>query len=154
MRKSSQSQSAPLSVSKSLPLFEQNFSINPEKGSLNDDALVREAITVSIKRCQLSREQIADRMSYLLGVNVTARMIASFTAKSKELHRWPGAWDRAFCRAVNDDALLQCRAEAAGYKLIRGEEIQLFELGRQYLRRKRADEQTEMLERQLGGVEI
>ena len=87
-------------------------------------------------------------------ISVTARMISSFTAESKELHRWPGAWDRAVCAAVNDDTLLKCRAEAAGYVLIRDEEIELLELGRQYLRRKRANEEAEMIERRLAGVRL
>lgn len=116
--------------------------------------MVRGVITRSIKCSEKSRDQIADEMSELLGVPVTGRMITSFTAESKELHRWPGAWDRAFCKAVGDDTLLKCRAEAAGYLVISGSDIQLLELGRQYLRRKRADAQAAALEAQLSGVEL
>lgn len=123
-------------------------------GSMNDDLMVRAVVTASIKRSGKSREQIADEMQALLGIPVTARMITSFTAESKELHRWPGAWDRAFCKATDDDALLRCRAEAAGYRLIKGEEIQLLELGRQYLRRRRADEEATEIERKLAGVRV
>ena len=138
----------------SLPLFQQRFSSEVIPGSLNDDLMVREIVTDAIKRSNKSREQIAEDMSRLLAIPVTARMISSFTAESKELHRWPGAWDRAFCAAVGDDTSLKCRVEAAGYKLISGEEIQLLELGRQYLRRKRANEEAEMLERRLAGVAL
>jgi hypothetical protein len=38
--------------------------------------------------------------------------------------------------------------------LIRDDEIQLLELGRQYLRRKRANEEAELLERRLAGVAL
>lgn len=138
----------------SLALFKEDSSANALPGALNDDLLVRTVVTDSIKRSSLSREQIAERMTAFLGLKVTARMITAFTAESKELHRWPGAWDRAFCAAVEDDTLLKCRAEAAGYRLIRGEEIQLLELGRQYLRRKRATEETELLEARLRGFEL
>jgi len=93
-------------------------------------------------------------MTRLLGVRVTERSLTAFTSESKELHRWPGAWDRAFCVAVGNDDLLKCRVEAAGYKPIRDEEIQLLELGRQYLRRKRANEEAEMLERRLAGADL
>jgi hypothetical protein len=151
---SSRSQFAPGASPKSLALFEQNSSLNHIPGSLNDDLLVRSTITACIKASGKSREQIADIMTELLGLAVTARMITSFTAESKELHRWPGAWDRAFCIAVDSDALLKCRAEAAGYQLIHGEEIQLLELGRQYLRRKRANEEAELLEKRLRGCEL
>jgi hypothetical protein len=135
----------------SLPLFEERTSI---LGGLNDDSLVRETICDSIKRSGKSREQIADDMSALLGLRVTARMITSFTAESKELHRWPAAWDRAFCTATGDDRLLRCCAEAAGLKVIGQQEVALMELGRQYLLRKRADEAIGELERRLAGVTL
>ncbi|MDR3797983.1 MAG: hypothetical protein P4K93_07510 [Terracidiphilus sp.] len=151
---SSRSKSRAQVSGKSLPLFPENSSNKPLPGSLNDDLLVRGVVTASIKQSNRSRDQIADQMSALLSVPVTARMITSFTAESKELHRWPGAWDRAFCAATGDDTLLLCRVEAAGYRVIKGEEIQLLELGKQYLRRKRADEQAAMLERQLAGVDL
>ncbi|HEY1767797.1 MAG TPA: hypothetical protein VGG26_09080 [Terracidiphilus sp.] len=111
-------------------------------------------ITASIKRSGKSREQIADEMSSLIGSTVTARMITSFTAESKELHRWPGAWDRAFCVATGDDSLMKCRVEAAGYRCIRGEELELLEFGRQHLRSKRAAEEAEALEKRLRGVNL
>lgn len=139
------------SMDESLPLFEQNSSII---GGLNDDLLVREAVTGAIKHSGKSREQIADEMTAMLGVKVTARMITSFTAESKEFHRWPSAWNRAFCTATGDDRLLRCCAEAAGYKVIRENDIALMELGRQYLLRKRADEAIADLERRLSGVDL
>jgi hypothetical protein len=137
--------------SASLAICNGNSANHVVPGSLNDDLLVREAITVSIKRSGKSREQIADEMSRTLAIAVTARMISSFTAESKELHRWPGAWDRAFCAAVNDDTVLKCRAEAAGYQLIKDEEIHLLELGREYLQQKHAAERIHHIEKLLAG---
>jgi hypothetical protein len=113
--------------------------------------MVRSVLTASIKRSGKSREMIGDEMSASLGIAVTARMITAFTSESKELHRWPGAWDRAFCRAVDDNALLLCRAEAAGFKFISPEEEKLLNLGREYLRRKRAEKALASLEQELEG---
>lgn len=138
----------------SLPLFKENSSINSVPGALNDDLLVREVITDAIKRSGKSREQIADEMSRSLAIAVTARMISSFTSESKELHRWPGAWDRAFCAAVGNDSLLKCRIELAGYQVIDAAESELLALGREYLRQKRASAQVEMLERRLQGLDL
>jgi hypothetical protein len=152
--KLSRLQSSGHSRSKSLPLFEASSSTIHAPGTLNDDLLVRSVITDSIKRSGLSREQVADKMSELLALPVTARMITSFTAESKELHRWPGAWDRAFCIAVNDNALLKCRIEAAGYHVIDSEEAKLLELGREYLIQKRAAERIASLEIGLQGVDL
>lgn len=135
-------------------MFEQNSSSNVADGSLNDDLLVREVVTAAIKRSDKSREQIAEEMSRTLGVRVTARMLTSFTSESKELHRWPGAWDRAFCHAVKDTQLLVCRVERAGFWVIEKDEYDLLALGREYLRQKRASEKVALLERQLAGLEL
>lgn len=148
------SQSAAVTPHMSLPLFDQNSSIKPLPGSLNDDSLVRGLVTDAIKRCGKSREQIADEMETMLAVPVTARMIASFTAESKEMHRWPGAWDRAFCSATSDYRLLSCRVELAGYKAITQTEAELLDLGREFLRQKRAADHVALLEKRLVGVEI
>lgn len=128
--------------------------MDADPGSFNDDSLVRGVITASIKRSRKSREEIADRMAILLGVAVTARMLTSFTAESKELHRWPGAWDRAFCEATGDDTLLRCRVELAGFHVVNDTEFELLSLGREYLRQKRASEEVELLEKRLRGVAL
>lgn len=134
----------------SLSLFEQNSSL---PGSLNDDSMVRGVITASIKSCGISRQQIAERMSISLNYSVTERMLTAFTSESKELHRWPAAWDRAFCEAVGDSTLLRCRAEAAGFRVIDRDEIAILAIGREYLRQKRATEKLAALERQVQGVD-
>ena len=150
----SRSESAGNAPKASLPLFAESFSTDILPGSLNDDSLVREVITDSIKRSEKSREQIADEMSRTLGVQVTARMISSFTAESKELHRWPGAWDRSFAAATGDTRLLFCRVEKAGYQVIDSTEADLLEYGRETLRQKHAAEKAALLERRLQGIDL
>ena len=137
-----------------MPIFRESFSTKPPQGSLNDELLVREIITRSIKQCSKSREVIAEEMSSSLDLAVTARMISSFTSKSKELHRWPGAWDRAFCAAVGSNDLLFCRVQRAGFKVIDQGEADLLELGREYLRQKQAAENIALLEQKLRGGKL
>jgi hypothetical protein len=151
---SSRPQSAAILSPVSLPLFQEDSSINVPPGGLNDDLLVREVITESIKRSGKSREQIAEEMTRTLGIPVTARMITSFTSESKELHRWPGAWDRSFCMAVSDTRLLFCCVELAGFRVIDATEAELLDLGREYLRQKRSSEKVALLERRLQGVDL
>lgn len=153
-QKFAQSQPEAEVPSGSLPLFKENSSTNVPPGSLNDDSLVREVITESIKRSGKSRDQIAEEMSRTLGLTVTARMITSFTSESKELHRWPGAWDRSFCVAVKDTTLLFCRVELAGFRVIDAPEVELLNLGREYLKQKRAAETVALLERRLQGFDL
>jgi hypothetical protein len=148
---SSHPQSASREAASSLPLFDEK---QASMGSFNDDLQVREIVTSSIKSSGKSRQQIADEMSLLLGLRITERMITSFTAESKEMHRWPGAWDRAFCQAAHDDRLLRFRAELSGLQVIGSEGAALLELGRQHLIQKRAAALIEQLERQLQGVSL
>lgn len=81
-------------------------------------------------------------------------MLYSYSSDAMRANRWPAAWDRAFCAAVNNDDLLKCRAEAAGYRVIGREEIQLLELGRQYLKHKRAAASIDRIEEMLGEIEL
>jgi len=125
-----------------------------QPGSLNDDRLVRAAIATTIRRCALSRVQIADSMSLLLGQRVTAKMLNSYSADSMTPNRFPVAWQRAFCQATGDDALLRCCAELAGFRLLTQAEVDLLELGREYLRQKRAAEKLRSIEERIGEVEL
>jgi len=152
----------PSASAKSLPnagtnSFQQTIrfrQVDATPGALNDDSMVRGIITDAIKRCGKSREQIADEMSDALALPVTARMIASFTAESKELHRWPGAWDRAFCQVTGDERLMVFRIERSGLHVINDSEKDLLELGRQFLIRNQADEQIALLQKRLHGVAL
>jgi hypothetical protein len=138
----------------SMALFPDNSSNNAVPGGLNDEALVREVISEAIKRSGKSREQIAEEMARSLARPVTARMITAFTSETKEQHRWPGAWDRAFCAAVGDTRLLFCRVELAGFHVIDNAELELLSLGREYLRQKRASEKVALLEKRLQGMDL
>jgi hypothetical protein len=126
----------------------------PAAASLNDDLLIRKAIANTIRHCTQSREQIADAMSLLLGQRVTEKMLNSYSSQSMQANRFPAAWQRAFCKATGSDALLRCCAELAGFQLLTVEEAELLELGREYLRQKRAAEKLASIERRLAGVEL
>lgn len=128
--------------------------INDLPGSCDDDALVRGLITDGIKKSQKSREQIAEDMSALTGQRVTLRILNAFTAEAAERHRFPIAWARAFCVAVNDWLLLKFIAERAGCELIDSKESQVLEIGRAYLARRKADSRIGDLERQLTEGEL
>lgn len=126
---------------------------SPAPGSLNDDGLIRELLTALIRRSSKSRQQIAEEMSRLIGSSVTVRMLNSYTSDAAEQHRWPIQFTRAFCHAIQDWALLRCIVERAGFHMITEAEARLLELGRQYLRQKRAGEQIAAIEGGLRGVE-
>jgi hypothetical protein len=101
-----------------------------------------------------SRAQIADNMSGLLGVRVTEKMLNAYSAESMNQYRLPAAWIRAFCCAADDPAVLHAIAQAGEFYLITAQEKSLLDLGRQYLRRKRANEEAELLEKRLAGLDL
>lgn len=123
-------------------------------GSMNDAAVVRGVLVDSIRRCGKSREQIADAMSYFTGSEITVRRLNGFTAESADDYRFPAELDRAFCMATSDFRLLRCRVELAGYRVIDATEAELLDLGREYLRQKRACEKVALLEKRLQGIEL
>lgn len=99
-------------------------------GSFNIDAHLRALLSDALKRCPLSREVVAGRMSELLGVEITKSQLDSWTAESKENHRFPFAYAAAFCEAAADVEILRLIAEQAGCYLLKGEDALLTELGR------------------------
>jgi hypothetical protein len=121
---------------------------------MNDAKVVRAALIESIWKSGKSRETIAEQMSILTGTEVTVRRLNAFTAESREDYRWPAELDRAFCTVTGCHELIRCRAELAGFRMITVEESELLELGREYLRQKRANDKVQMLEKRLQGVEV
>lgn len=71
-------------------------------GSMDCLAELKAALNLALKKCPLSRYEVAGRMSHLLNTQITKEMIDSWTADSKERHI-PGEWLPAFCAAAGDD---------------------------------------------------
>ncbi len=126
----------------------------PEAGSLNDGNMIRAIITEAIRKSPKSREEIGEEISRLVGERVSIRMLNSYTSEAAEQHRWPSQYTRAFCYVVEDWTLLRCIVERAGFHLITQAEGELLELGREYLKQKRASEQLQLLEKRLGGLDL
>jgi hypothetical protein len=111
-----------------LPLFESLAAEDP--GSADISTRLRAAITAAIKRCPLSRWQIAGRMSELLDRETTKAQLDSWTAGSKDGWRFPAEYLVAFCRAVDDYAVLQLIAAACGHTVVHNRDHVRLELGR------------------------
>lgn len=99
-------------------------------GSFNIDARLRALLSDALKRCPVSREMVAARMSELIGVEITKSQLDSWSAESKENHRFPFVYAAAFCEAAGDVEILRLAAELSGCYLLKGEDALLTELGR------------------------
>jgi len=71
-----------------------------QEGSLDIDSEFRAAVSRDIKKCPSSRYQIAARMSELTGQEITESMLNSWTAESKDRHRFPCQFFPAFIIAT------------------------------------------------------
>lgn len=99
-------------------------------GKASIDAAVRHMISDALKRCRLSRYEVAARMSDILGVEITKAQIDSWSAESKENHRFPYIYTGAFCMASGCKALARYVAELCGGYFIEGEDAIRLELGK------------------------
>lgn len=100
----------------------QRGEVSPREGSLDIDTEFRGVISEELKGCPYSRYHIAGRMSELTGTEITKAMLDSWTAESKELHRFPAIFLPAFCVAVGSSAPLDFLAKKAGVFVLPGKE--------------------------------
>jgi len=94
----------------------------PDPGGLNVRYQLQGIITETIKRCTLTRREIAGKMSRLLNQEISKYMLDPWTAESKEYHRFPAEYLPAFCQAVGSYKPLRFLAEMAGVFVLPGAE--------------------------------
>ena len=99
-------------------------------GSFDIDSQFRAAISEALKHCPLSRWQVAARMSELSGWEITKTMLDSWTAESKEAHRFPAIFLPAFCEAVSCSEPLQLMGKSVGVFILPGPEALRAEIQR------------------------
>jgi hypothetical protein len=120
------------------PLFEwvkkaqalSNQSSSPPSGSLDIDSELRAAVTADIKASPLSRYQIAARMSELAGLEITETMLYSWTAESKDKHRFPCQFLPAFVVTTGGRRAFECLSRRSGLFALPGPEALRAEIHR------------------------
>lgn len=119
----------------------------PATGTLNILNPLRQALNQAIKQCKLSRWQIAGQMSDLLDQEITKFMLDSWTAESKDGHRFPAEYLPAFCEATGSREPLRLLAETAGLFALPGPDALRAEI--QHLEEEARKLQQEKKKRQL-----
>jgi len=99
-------------------------------GSLSIDRQFRETISSALKVCPMSRYQVASRMSELIGSEITKMMLDSWTAESKEDHRFPAIYLPAFCEATGQTEPLRVLGRLVGVFVLPGPEALRSEIQR------------------------
>jgi hypothetical protein len=108
---------------------EENMAARPA-GSFDIDRQFRELVSLALKNCPLSRWQVAARMSELTGSDITKAMLDSWTAESKETHRFPAIYLPAFCEAVGCSEPLRMLGKMVGVFVLPGPEALRAEIQR------------------------
>jgi len=101
----------------------------PDPGSFDLSLRIREMLTAALKGCTLSRYEVAARMSELVGTEITKTQLDSWTAESKEGHRFPAEYLPAFCYVTGNREILRVMAEMVNCHLVESREALLAELG-------------------------
>lgn len=91
-------------------------------GSFDIDRQFRESISAALKACPYSRYQVAARMSELVGIEITKSMLDSWTAESKEQHRFPAIFLPAFCEASGSTEPIKILGRQLGIFILPGPE--------------------------------
>lgn len=102
----------------------------PASGSLNIQQQIKEALSQSLKKVSCKRWEVAGRMSEYTGIEITESMLNTWTAESKENHRFPMEFGPAFCWATGDYTIAKLFSKACGGKFIESEEVVLLNLAR------------------------
>ncbi len=115
--------------SEPIDLFDGHF-IDLEPEFFDCAYQIRTELTDTIKKCSLSRQQIADKMSDLMRKDFTKESLDSFTAESKRMNRFPLEYLPAFCAATNDKTIIRFIAKKCLGLFIENDDSLRLELGR------------------------
>ena len=120
---------------------------SPAPGSLDIDSEFRAAVSADIKACPLSRYQIAAKMSELVGQEITESMLYSWTAESKDRHRFPCQFLPAFVIVTGGRRAFDVLSRKAGLFALPGAEALRAEIKRleEEIAEKRKERQKRML---------
>ena len=102
----------------------------PQPGSMNISSQIRAELSEGLRRCGISRFEVAARMSEMIDTEITKSQLDSWTAESKEYHRFPAEYLAAYCYVTGHKEPLRLMARLIQCHLLESEEALLAELGR------------------------
>lgn len=125
-----------------------------QPGSMAIGSHVRRVIADTIRECNLSRIQIADGMSTMVGDRqVTKQQIDAWSADSKDGHRFPLEYLPAFVHTTKNRSILDLIASRSHCYVINETDALRLELGRLSEEEKRLKEQRRLISQLLGGAQ-
>jgi hypothetical protein len=86
-------------------------------GRLCRKEAVREALTVALAACPLSRDEVAQELTRLTGEAVSVNHINNWCSEAKREWRFPAELATAFCMITGDFGLISAILEGTGFAL-------------------------------------
>lgn len=109
---------------------------------------MREALTVALASCPLSREEVAGEMARLTGEAVSVNHINNWCSEAKREWRFPMELATAFCLITGDFGLISSILDGTGHGIADEGTMALAEYGQILVEeRKRASKKRELLEK-------
>ena len=121
-------------------------------GSLDISAQLCHTLSAALKAAPDDRFRVAAEMSRLTGQDITKFVLDTWTAESKERHRFPFEFAPAFEAATGSYALQQLLASKRGTTVMVGEEVIDAEIGRLLREETEARERRRSLEKLRKGL--
>lgn len=109
---------------------EAQKNMEPQPGSFNISNQLRAELSEGLRQSGLSRYEVAARMSELVGLEITKSQLDSWTAESKEYHRFPAEYLPAFCMVTGYKEPLRSMARIIQCFLLESEDALHAELGK------------------------
>ncbi|MBI3755758.1 MAG: hypothetical protein HY265_06330 [Deltaproteobacteria bacterium] len=75
-----------------IDLLVQHRQATQSPGAFDIETRLKEEASLALRKCRLSRYEVAAKMSEMLGDEVTKSMLDNRTAESKENQMWPAKW--------------------------------------------------------------
>ncbi len=91
-----------------------------QAGAANINARLKEALALTLKEAPKSREQVCDKMTFLLGTEITRFMLDAWVSPSKEGHRFPAEYIPAFVLATGSLTSLHVLTDMCGVFAVPG----------------------------------
>jgi hypothetical protein len=107
---------------------QKNMELKP--GSFNISNQLCGELSEGLRQAGVSRYEVAARMSELVGVEISKSQLDSWTAESKEAHRFPAEYLPAFVAITGYKEPLRLMARLCQCHLVESKEAILTELGR------------------------
>ena len=125
-----------------------------EISAYNPDLLLRISIAKAIKESNLSRIQIAAKMSEALDVEITKTMLDSWTAESREgTNRFPACYLSIFCHVAGSIEPMKILADLIGCVVVQGQEALRIELSRVEEQEQKLSDRKKTIKTILQGIE-